>query len=330
MANRILLLFATCLLSLPLLADVSRPGYLAITQLSATDFDVTFKSVGGSPGVVGITADFDDSVETLGAQLAFTAASANLIHYRIRHEHNLAGAELVVHGFQSAITEVLVRVDYLDGSSQIHRLSPENPRLQFPVQQSWMMTAANYLWFGVAHILVGLDHLLFILALMLLVTGWRKLVTTITAFTLAHSITLILSSLKIVTLPMPPVEAVIALSIVFVANEIIKKQQGRPGLSSRRPWLVAFTFGLLHGLGFAAVLQQIGLPENALVTALVLFNLGVELGQLLFVGAVLVCWFILRPYLSTKHPLLLRIPPYFIGSLASFWVVARVVSFWLG
>ena len=187
--------------------------------------------------------------------------------------------------------------------------------------------AATYLALGIEHILLGIDHLLFVLALVLLVKGWKKLVATITAFTLAHSITLALATLGFVHVPGPPVEACIALSIVFVAAEIIHRRQGRPGLTERAPWVVAFTFGLLHGLGFAGALSEVGLPQHAIPIALLFFNVGVELGQLAFV-------FIVLLVLAAARRLPPRVPawgwraaPYAIGSVAMFWVLQRVAAF---
>ena len=145
----------------------------------------------------------------------------------------------------------------------------------------------TYLVLGVEHILFGVDHLLFVLALLILVKGWRKLVGTITAFTVAHSITLAAATLGFVHVPCKPVEATIALSIVFVACEIVHRRQGRSGLTEMWPWVIAFSFGLLHGLGFASALREVGLPQNAIPLALLFFNVGVELGQLLFIGFVI-------------------------------------------
>ena len=181
---------------------------------------------------------------------------------------------------------------------------------------------------GVEHILLGIDHLLFVLALLLVVKGWRKLIGTITAFTIAHSITLVLATLDLVHIPGPPVEAVIALSIVFVAAEIIRSRQGKPGLTERWPWVVAFTFGLLHGFGFAGALSEVGLPQTSIPIALLMFNVGVEAGQLLFVSAMLVVYLA-----SSRIPIKVpewgwRLPPYAIGSIAAFWMVERIVGFW--
>ena len=178
---------------------------------------------------------------------------------------------------------------------------------------------------GVEHILLGIDHLLFVLALLLIVSGWRKLVATITAFTVAHSITLALATLGFVNVPQAPVEAVIALSILFVAVEIVHWRQGREGLTRRRPWVVAFLFGLLHGLGFAGALTEIGLPEHAIPLALLFFNIGVEIGQLLFIAVILAAIPGLRRLSLPEWAW--RIPVYSIGGLAAFWTIERIVGF---
>jgi hypothetical protein len=169
--------------------------------------------------------------------------------------------------------------------------------------------------------------LLFVLALLFLVRGGKRIVLTITAFTVAHSITLAAATLGVVNLPGPPVEATIALSIVFLAREMAVTVHGGAGLTARYPWLVAFVFGLLHGLGFAGVLAEIGLPQHAIPTALLCFNIGVEIGQLLFVGAALALFFILRRWLSGWLAMLRWAPAYAIGGVASFWLVARVAAF---
>ena len=176
--------------------------------------------------------------------------------------------------------------------------------------------------------------MLFVLALLLLVKGWRRVVATITAFTLAHSITLAAATLGFVHAPQPPVEAAIALSIVFVAAEIVYGRQGKPGLAARSPWLIAFAFGLLHGLGFASALNQVGLPQHAIPVALLFFNLGVEVGQLLFIAAILVVVALARRTFEIRHwtfatrfPWAWRVPPYAIGSVAAFWLIQRIEAF---
>jgi hydrogenase/urease accessory protein HupE len=198
--------------------------------------------------------------------------------------------------------------------------------------------ARTYLKLGIEHILGGIDHLLFVLALLLLVRGWRRVLATVTAFTVAHSLTLAAATLGFVQVPQKPVEAVIALSIVFVAAEILRlrgRPDGAASVSARWPWIVAFTFGLLHGFGFAGALGEVGLPPNAIPVALLFFNVGVEVGQLLFIGAVfavVACarWIMRR--LDVAFPprpaeLLRALPAYAIGSVAMFWVIQRIALF---
>ena len=226
---------------------------------------------------------------------------------------------------------MLVRLVRLDGTVQLERILPVNPRfLPAPSPGQWEVVR-TYTVLGIEHILSGFDHLLFVLALVLLVQGTRRLLATITAFTAAHSLTLAGATLGWVQVPGPPVEASIALSIAFVASEIIHARQGRRSITARYPWVVAFTFGLLHGFGFAGALAQVGLPQSSIPIALLFFNVGVELGQLLFVG--LVCGAIataagLIQRLRLPQPSWLwRLPPYAIGALASYWLVARVAAF---
>jgi len=195
----------------------------------------------------------------------------------------------------------------------------------------------TYLVLGVEHILFGVDHLLFVLALLILVKGWRKLVGTITAFTVAHSITLAAATLGFVHVSSKPVEATIALSIVFVACEIVHRRQGRSGLTETWPWVIAFSFGLLHGLGFASALREVGLPQNAIPLALLFFNVGVEVGQLLFVGAVMaiitLAVHVARKFtwrnIATQSAFSWceNISAYIIGGVAAFWLIERTLSF---
>jgi len=189
----------------------------------------------------------------------------------------------------------------------------------------------TYLLLGIEHILTGFDHLCFVLALVMIVGFNRRLFWTVTAFTLAHSITLALATIGVIHVPRPPVEAAIALSIVFVASEIVQQQRGRKGLAATKPWLVAFSFGLLHGLGFASALAEIGLPTNSIPLALLFFNVGVEIGQLLFIAAVFAATRLLFLLAKSRHLDLRRaaiVPAYLIGGVASYWVVERVFTFW--
>jgi hydrogenase/urease accessory protein HupE len=227
--------------------------------------------------------------------------------------------------------DVLVRVERSDGTAQVGRVLPLAPRFLVTASPGAFEVAQTYTVLGIEHILTGIDHLLFVLALLTLVQGTRRLIATITAFTLAHSLTLFAATLGWLNVPGPPVEAVIALSIVFVAGEIVHARQGQPGLTQRWPWIVAFSFGLLHGLGFAGALAEVGLPPLSIPMALLFFNVGVEIGQLIFIAVVLAAIALARRiarHLKIDAPSWgWRVPPYAIGGIASFWVVQRVAAF---
>ncbi|HEX4857527.1 MAG TPA: HupE/UreJ family protein, partial [Usitatibacteraceae bacterium] len=207
------------------------------------------------------------------------------------------------------------------------RLVPAEPAAAIPERQSGWSVAGDYFRLGVEHILLGIDHLLFVLTLLLITRGGWKLVQTITAFTLAHSFTLALAALGLVHVPQAPVEAVIALSIAFVAAEIVRSRQGHDSVAARAPWSIAFAFGLLHGFGFAGALAEIGLPQGQIPQALLFFNLGVEAGQLLFIGAVLAALALILRVRLRPPRWVQQVPPYVIGSVAMFWAMQRVAAF---
>jgi len=236
----------------------------------------------------------------------------------------LAGQTLWVRGLDRTITDTLVQITYADGTVLTRLLKAARPVMQIPASRQPGVSVPEYLLLGISHIWSGPDHLLYVLGLILLLSGWRTLVTTITAFTLAHSLTLACAALGLIQLRPAPVEAVIALSIVYVAVELQRRVSGLDPTTP--PWLMAFSFGLLHGFGFAGALRQVGLPEHSLLSALFLFNVGIEIGQLLFVALVLTAVRLLRDYLPYLQPRLLRLAPYGIGSLASCWLLQRLVA----
>jgi hydrogenase/urease accessory protein HupE len=196
-----------------------------------------------------------------------------------------------------------------------------------PERAGKLQVAGDYWLMGTIHILEGADHLLFVFALLLIVTGLMSLFKAITAFTVAHSITLGLATLGMIHLPPAPTEAIIALSIVFLAGEIIHKRQGRMGITERWPWVIAFVFGLFHGLGFAGALSEIGLPQHEVPLALLMFNVGVETGQLLFIAVVVSVIALLKRLPVALPQASWRLVPYGIGSVAAYWTIDRVVSF---
>ena len=310
-------------------AHEMRPGYLEIKESSQDTYDVLWKVPAlGDNMRLGLYLRFADDVDMVNEPVVGFLGSAYIQRMRIRREGGLTGSLVTIDGLDTTFTDVLLRLERADGSEITHRLTPAAPSYVIEAEPGRGQVAWTYFVLGVEHILSGIDHLFFVLALLMVVAGWRKLIGTITAFTVAHSITLALAALGFVHVPGPPVEAVIALSIVFVAAEILRGRQGNPGLTARLPWIVAFTFGLLHGFGFAGALTEIGLPQSAIPLALFTFNVGVEAGQLLFVGAVLVLYSVARRIQPTPPEWAWRIPTYAIGGVAAYWMIDRVVGFW--
>jgi hydrogenase/urease accessory protein HupE len=238
----------------------------------------------------------------------------------------LAGKRIEFAGLQATVTDVLVRVQMLDGTHSTTLVRPSQPWIEIATRQGLVAVAGAYLAHGIEHILFGFDHLLFVLALIVIVRNTRMLLLTVTAFTVAHSITLSLATLGVVHAPGPRVEACIALSILLVASEIARLQRGEPSLTASRPWAVAFSFGLLHGLGFASALIDIGLPQSDVPLALFAFNVGVELGQLVFIALVLGVMRLAKqlPIPAIAEYRLRTATSYFIGTAAAFWFVERL------
>jgi hydrogenase/urease accessory protein HupE len=316
---------------LPLLASAHemRPGYLDIRETTVDTYDVLWKVPAlGDDMRLSLYVRFADDVEILTEPVSGFLGGAHTQRMRIHRAGGLTGSIVHIDGLESTFTDVLIRLERANGVEFTQRLTPDAPSYIFEAEPGYGQVAWTYFVLGVEHILLGIDHLLFVLALLIVVVGWRKLVGTITAFTVAHSITLALAALGFVHVPGPPVEAVIALSIMLVAGEIIHGRQGNPGLTARLPWVVAFTFGLLHGFGFAGALSDIGLPQSSIPLALFTFNVGVETGQLLFVAAMLVASAVIRRLIPNPPEWAWRAPTYVIGGLAAFWVIERVTGFW--
>jgi hydrogenase/urease accessory protein HupE len=321
---------ATLFAALPAAAHEVRPAYLDLRELAPGEFSVLWKTPMLGDARLALAPDFSAASNTATPMVTRLRPGAALQTWTLRAA-SLRGQTLRIAGLESTMTDALVRIEFMDGSSWTQRLTPSEPAAMIPLREGALEVAGTYFASGVDHILIGIDHLLFVLALLIITgSGWR-LVATVTAFTLAHSITLSAATLGLVRVPQGPVEAVIALSIVFVAVEIVHGAQGRTGLAARMPWLVAFVFGLLHGFGFAGALAEVGLPEGRIPLALLFFNLGVEAGQLLFIGAVLALILLGRRAVPRLPPLAPRaaaalslLPAYAIGSIAMFWVLQRV------
>lgn len=354
-----------CLMAvmIPCYAHWASPGYLELEQTEANTYSVLWKLPTQAGRPLKLAPTLPQTCVEQTPVSTYRAATAVIQRWATRCNGGLVDQTISIDGLSNSLTDVLVRVNRLDGTTQTVRLTANDPSFTVLKSPSWIDISQTYLVLGIEHILSGLDHLLFILALLIIVSGWRRLVATITAFTLAHSLTLGAATLGFVFVPRPPVEATIALSILFLALEIVRYQMSfHPGtvspqqwvqsgsayaggnktnlprettrarasrsLTHEWPWLVAFIFGLLHGFGFAGALTEVGLPENAIPLALLFFNLGVEAGQLVFVaGFLLVSWSFGRQALARSRWVQIG-AAYIIGAVAMYWTIERVVGFW--
>ena len=314
------------LCAFPASAHEMRPAYLELRETKPADFSVLWKTPMVGDMRLSLTPEFSGDAKALTEIITRTPPGAALQTWAL-HAANLRGQTLRIRGLESTMTDALVRIEFADGTTWTQRLTARQPAAGIPLRESSAAVAGVYAKLGVEHILTGIDHLLFVLALLIITRGGWKLVKTVTAFTIAHSVTLTAATLGFVHVPQPPVEAVIALSIVFVASEIIHQRNGREGITARAPWIVAFTFGLLHGLGFAGALSEVGLPQGHIPLALLFFSIGVEAGHFLFVGVVLsLIALALRVKLPAQRWVQLA-PPYAIGTIAMFWLIQRVSAF---
>lgn len=325
-------------------ADEYRPAFLELKQVSSEDFSVLWKV----PAMGGLRLDlharFDANIELTTPVRGSMVGGAYIERYNIRRDGGLAGGEVVIEGLTGLTTDVLVRIERLDGSTEVARLAAANPSFEVQGSLTRMEVASTYTLFGIEHILEGIDHLLFVSCLILIAGTGRRILITISGFTIAHSITLTLAALNLVRLPIPPIEAVIALSIVFLAREIAMER--RDTLTWRYPITVSASFGLLHGFGFASALGEIGLPQTEIPVALLSFNLGVEIGQLLFVCLILICVWIVSKLASlirktrisvigtdgNTRPLdwlqtLEKPMAYAVGSVTIIWTIERTLLF---
>jgi hydrogenase/urease accessory protein HupE len=306
-----------------------RPGYLELRATATDRYQVLWKQPALGEMRLKIDPVFPADCALVGERIRQLVEGAYVDRMTLRCDGGLPGKTVAIAGLEATLTDVLVRIQLADGRAQTEILKPSRP--SFAVSGSAPSGgAAAYFTLGVEHILLGVDHLLFVLGLMLLVRGRWLLFKTITAFTLGHSASLALATLGLVSVPGPPLNAAIALSIVFLAAEIVRQRRGERHLTARHPWIVAGAFGLLHGLGFAAALTALGLPPSAVPLALLFFNLGVEAGQVLFIAlvlAMLASWRVLDLRWPTwTAPL----PVYAMGIVAAVWFVGRLAALMTG
>jgi hydrogenase/urease accessory protein HupE len=317
-----------CLLIAGAVAHEVRPAYLELRETAPGIYEAMWKvPARGDDMRLALDVRLPDDARNLGEPVGRFIDGAYIERWRFEKPGRWPGQTIGIEGLPATRVDALIRMTTLDGNTQTLRATPDAPEVLFAERATGWDVAGTYTVLGIEHILLGVDHLLFVLALILIVKGWRKLVKTITAFTVAHSLTLAAATFGLVHVPGPPVEASIALSIVFVAAEIVRSRQGRSGLTERAPWVVAFSFGLLHGLGFAGALSDVGLPQHAIPLALLFFNVGVELGQLVFIAAVFGAAGIVRQIPIPTPSWSWRVAPYAIGTVAMFWVIERTAAF---
>jgi len=307
--------------SLSAAAHEVRPAFLSLTETSLSEFTVTWKQPVLDGKRLKIKPTFPDGCEQTSPS---TARKGATITERSVLKCSLTEGEIELAGLERTLTDVFAEINYLSGETRTALVKPSNPRILLGGQAS--SAAKHYLWIGVEHIIYGWDHLLFVIGLTLLVAR-RQILGVATAFTLAHSITLALAAFGLINIPIRPVEILIAASIVLLGVEIIRKQKGHKSLATERPYLISFTIGLIHGCGFASALSEIGLPKGTELLALLLFNIGVELGQFAMIGLTIAALIAIaklgKKALRNTEVFL----TYGLASIAMFWVIQRLSDY---
>ena len=315
---------AWLMIAAPAAAHEVRPAYLEVIETAPGTYDVTWKQ----PVLDGRRLKIDPVFpEACAREGEYVASPGGTLVQRWTTHCNLNVGEIRIDGLERTLTDAFVRIDRLEGDDLGAVLRPSSPVLDLTVPTG--APVAAYFRIGVEHIIFGWDHLLFVLGMVLLVRP-RQLLLTLTAFTVAHSITLAAATLGGIPLPGPPVEITIAMSIALLGAEAMHRIKGWDTLSQHIPWAIAFGFGLIHGFGFAGALSEIGLPKGAEALALLLFNVGVEAGQVLFVSVVLAAAFIVHK-LAAGRMVPVRVGlAYFIGFMGSYWAIERIAGAFFG
>lgn len=297
-----------------------RPAYLEITETAPDRFDVVWKQPVLVDRRLAIEPVLPESCEATGARLPEHTGAALIERWETTCD--LRSGVIRIDGLSATLTDALVRISYRDGEVRSQILRPATPSLDLGADTP---AIGGYFVLGVEHLLFGIDHILFVIGLVLFIRAPLALVKTVTAFTVAHSITLALSVLNLVQIPQGPVEAVIALSILFLARELMVPEARRSRITRAAPWIMAFAFGLLHGFGFAGALSDIGLPREQLAMSLLLFNLGIEAGQLMVIAVLLAAEWLVRRAATNHLPLAERAFTVAMGCVAGFWTIDRIV-----
>ncbi len=328
MARLLATIVLVCVLGLPSNAHESRPALLDMTEQETGLLKVLWKVPIVRGRLLSIDPVFPDTMKPIGSPVREQVPGAWIERSTYKMEGGtLTGQSIVIDKLPATQTDVLVRISLADGRALSMIVRPQSPSFVIPEQAGKWQVASSYWLLGVEHILGGYDHLLFVLALILIIPTYWLLFKAITAFTVAHSITLGLAALGFVHVPPAPTEAVIALSIVLLAVEIAHFREGRIGITARYPWVVSGLFGLVHGLGFAGALSEIGLPEHEIPLALLAFNIGVESGQILFVLIVIAIMAVIGRLIVIQPPWAWRIAAYGIGGISAYWMIDRIAGF---
>ena len=314
------------IICVPVHADELRPAYIEFTQTAPNHWQMFWKV----PIRGGITPQskpiLPASCQIIGEPTREIINMALITKSEVNCAETVLGKTIGLDNFDAAQTDVFVRIAPQAGNVQSLRLSAEKPIAQIKANPSTWQVAQSYFVTGIEHILTGYDHLLFVVSLVFLLLNPWTIAKAATSFTIAHSITLVGTTMGLIGLPQRPVEALIALSIIFMAVEIIKKEPEKPRLSERIPWVIAFLFGLIHGFGFAGALREIGMPEGEVPIALLTFNIGVEIGQLIIVASVLGLFYLLNKYAKSTIKPAMKTATYMIGIIASFWFIERLLT----
>jgi len=307
-----------------------RPAYLEIAQATASQYEITWKQPAMGDVVLHLVPHLSNGWLEGPPDQQYAAGGFLIRRWRINstRRNPLLGTTLQIEGLAYTLTDVFARIRLLSGADVDAIIRPESPNLLIPAADTREITLPAYLRLGIEHILSGPDHLLFVLGLVLIVRQRSMLLKTVSAFTLAHSITLAATILGKVSLPPPLVEALISLSILFLAPEILRVREGRSSLTIRYPWAVAFIFGLFHGMGFASGLKSLGFQSGELFATLGLFNLGVEIGQLAFIAVVLAIGRLLRSMPIATYAPALRAPAYVVGIAGAYWTIQASTVWW--
>jgi hydrogenase/urease accessory protein HupE len=306
-----------------------RPAFLQIREVEPNTYDILWKTPAQGDMRLALNVELPAGCRNLGEPRTTPVDAAVIQRWRTACDGGLVGKSIAIENLQASLTDVILRFEPATGAAKTLRLNGAAPRATIPAKQPWTQVGATYFRLGVEHILFGFDHLLFVLCLLILVGNLKRVLGAITAFTVAHSITLAGTTFGWLHLSSAPVEASIALSIAFVAAEIIRAREGKASVTQRWPWIASFSFGLLHGFGFASALRGIGIPDDAVPLALLFFNLGVEAGQILFVAAVLAVMWAWRRFAPKPPVWAWRAPPYLAGIVACFWFIERSARIFL-